>query len=138
MASRFLSNTVKATHGAAQVEGLLTVRENYRPLYKVKTGDGKQAVRDHVADELTLSLTFSNDAAASDFAAAGEANLVIRADEFGGGQVDVTYKNVAVDSGDKSVPTRQDTAIGTVTINATATFGDADTYATMVTVAPAT
>ncbi len=133
MAGVYATNTVAATHGAAAVEGLLDISEQYSRVEKQKPGDGAPLQYDQVDNNLSLRLTFSSQAAAAAFAAAAEANLVIRQRLFGGTFQDVTYKNVQGNSSDLSVPTAQDTGIGRVTITARASFASDDTYATMKT-----
>jgi len=128
----YLANTKSATQGGDAIAGLLDVRENLRRIRKEKRGDGKQVVFDHVGDQLDLTLRFSNITAAHDYMAKAEGNLVLVADIFSGATKQATIKNVLASGMNKNVPTLQETGIGEVTVEATANFGDSDTYATMV------
>jgi hypothetical protein len=109
------------------------VSKSYSQGSKIKRGDGQPEQRDHVRDDLTLTLEFSSVQAAHDFAAAAEANLVLRMKVFGGTFEDETIKNVKGDGSTVRVPTLQDQGIAGATITARATFGPGDTLATMIT-----
>lgn len=128
----YLSNTVSATQGGDAIAGLLTVREQLSRVRKEKKGDGKQIVYDHVGDQLNLTLTFSNVAAAHDYMAKSEGNLVVTSRKVGGTTKVCTIKNVLASGMGKTTPDLQTTAIGEVSVEATASYGDSDTYATMV------
>lgn len=140
MAAIKITNTVKATHGSTptQVEGLLSVSDDFGFVEKVFRGDGAPEEYDQVGGQLSLNLEFNSMQAAHDFAANAESNLVVRERIKGGTLRDVTIKNVKAQRVGRNVPTLQDSATGTVRVSARATLGASDTYATMITAAAVT
>lgn len=130
---RYFSNIVSATQGGDAIVGVLALQLNTTRTRKEKRGDGKQSAFDNVGEALGVRLSFSNVAAAHDYMAKAEGNLVVTYRPFGGGSaVTCTIKNVLANSISKNVPTLQDTSIGEVSVDATASYGDSDTFATMV------
>jgi len=125
--------TQSATLGGSAAPGLLTIEEQAERISKAILGDGKAEAYEHIDSGLTLVLGFSSMDAAHDFMAAAEGDLVARVLKPGNAQEDRTYANVKATSLSTSIPTRQDTAIGSVRVNARCSFGAGDSYATIVT-----